>query len=147
MDEGAVPARVTIVTLGVSDVARATAFYTSLGWRASGASQPGSVSFLHTGGAVISLYGREPLAEDAKVSPEGHGFRGVTVAINLVSPEAVDAAASAWVAAGGALVKSPERVFWGGYSGYVADLDGHLWELAHNPGFPLRADGSIELPD
>lgn len=147
MAEGAVPARATIVTLGVADVARATAFYTSLGWRVSSSSQPGDVTFFHTGGAVIALFGREPLAEDARVSAEGHGFRGVTVAINLASPEAVDAAAAAWVAAGGAMVKPPESVFWGGYSGYVADLDGHLWELAHNPGFPLRADGSVALPD
>lgn len=143
---GAVPARVTIVTLGVADVARATAFYVQLGWRVSGASQPGGITFLHTGGPVVALYGRAALAEDARVSGEGGGFRGVTLAINLASTAEVDEAVEAWLVAGGALVKAPELVFWGGYSGYVADLDGHLWELAYAPGFTLRADGSIELP-
>ena len=146
MAEGAVPARVTIVTLGVADVARATAFYTALGWRVSGASQP-SISFLHTGGPVVALYGWAALAEDATVSADGSGFRGVTLAINFGSTAEVDADVSAWAAAGGTIVKAPELVFWGGYSGYVADLDGHLWELAHAPGFVLRADGSVELPD
>jgi uncharacterized protein len=142
-----VPARVTLVTLGVADVARATAFFVSLGWRTSGASQTGDVTFFHTGGPVVALYGWDALAEDARVSAGGSGFRGFSVAINLESPAAVDAAVRAWVEAGGTLVKAPELVFWGGYSGYVADLDGHLWELAHNPGFPLRADGSVQLPD
>ncbi|MGZ7023244.1 MAG: VOC family protein, partial [Ilumatobacteraceae bacterium] len=76
----------------------------------------------------------------------GNGFSGITLAINLESEAEVDRVAGEWVACGGSLVKQPHRAFWGGYSGYVADLDGHLWELAHNPGFALAADGSMKLP-
>jgi predicted lactoylglutathione lyase len=140
-----VPARITLVTLGVADVARSTAFYTALGWRRSGASND-EVSFFHTAGAVLAVWGRASLAEDAAVAVAGDGFRGVAVAINMESPEAVDASVEQWIAAGGTISKAPERTEWGGYSGYLADPDGHLWEFAHNPGFPLRSDGTIELP-
>ena len=128
----AVPARVTIVTLGVTDLARATAFYRSVGWHLLPSSQD-TISFFATGGPIVALYGWDELAADAQVSADGTGFRGVTLAICLDSPSEVDTAAAAWAAAGGVVVKAPEAVFWGGYSGYVADLDGHLWEIAHNP--------------
>jgi catechol 2,3-dioxygenase-like lactoylglutathione lyase family enzyme len=140
-----VPARITLVTLGVADVARSTAFYEALGWRRSGASND-DVSFFHTAGPVLAVWGRTSLADDAAVPVAGDGFRGVAVAINMESPEVVDAALAAWVAAGGTVSKAPEHTDWGGYSGYVADPDGHLWEFAHNPGFPLRPDGTVELP-
>ena len=121
-----VPQRISLLTLGVADVARATAFFESLGWHRSGASVE-FTTFFNTAGPILTLFGRvKDLADDAGVSPDGSGFRAVTVAINLESREAVDAAFAEWVAAGATLVKQPVEVFWGGYSSYVADLDGHL---------------------
>ena len=140
-----VPARLTLVTLGVADVARATSFFEALGWRKSSASND-DVSFFQLGGLALSVFGRQALADDANVSPEGSGFRGISLAINLESAAEVDRVAAEWLSCGGTMVKQPHRAFWGGYSGYVADLDGHLWELAHNPGFTLMPDGSMQLP-
>ena len=140
-----VPARLTLVTLGVADVARATSFYEALGWRKSSASQD-EVSFFQLGGLALSVFGRQSLADDATVGSEGSGFSGISLAINLESEAEVDRVAAEWVSCGGTLVKQPERVFWGGYSGYVKDPDGHLWELAYNPGFALLPDGSMQLP-
>jgi uncharacterized protein len=140
------PARLSIVTLGVADVGRATAFYESLGWQKSSGSQD-TITFLRMAGSVVALYQWDALAEDAQVSPAGSGFRGVTLASNQDSEAAVDAAFGAWVDAGATPVKRPEKVFWGGYSSYVADPDGHLWEIAHNPYAPLLADGRLELTD
>ena len=142
----AVPARVTLVTLGVADVGRATAFYELIGWRKLPSSQD-TITFLRTAGPIVALYGWDELADDAQVAAAGSGFRGVTLAINLESPEAVDAAYSAWIDAGGTSVKAPVAVFWGGYSSYVADLDGHLWEIAHNPYLEMDADGLPVHPD
>ena len=139
-------AYVSLITLGVADVAVSTGFYEALGFQKSSASQE-STSFFRAGNVVLSIFGREPLADDAHVSADGSGFRGVTVAMNLPSNEAVDTEYARWVAAGATHVKAPETVFWGGYSSYVADPDGHLWEIAHNPYMPLRADGSLQLPD
>jgi predicted lactoylglutathione lyase len=141
-----VPQRLTMVTLGVADVARSTAFYESLGWRRSSASQD-TITFFSMQGSVLGLYGREALAEDARVSSDGTGFRAVTIALNCDSPAAVDEVYSAWVAAGATPVKPPEPVEWGGYSSYVADPDGHLWEIAHNPYSPNDAAGLMQLPD
>ena len=130
-----VPAHLSVVTLGVADVAASTSFYESLGWqRLSGSDH--EISFFQVGGAVIGLFGRTALADDAAVSPHGDGFRGVTLAINLATIELVDAAFESWAAVGGAVLKPPHLVTWGGYSGYVADPDGHLWELAFNPHSP-----------
>jgi hypothetical protein len=134
-----------LLTLGVADVARATAFYESLGWRRSGASVE-STTFFNTVGPILTLFGREDLADDAGVSPDGSGFRAVSVAINLESREAVDAAFAEWVAAGATPVKQPVGMVWGGYSSYVADLDGHLWELAHNPHFEFDDAGVVRAP-
>jgi predicted lactoylglutathione lyase len=130
-----VPAHLSVVTLGVADVAVSTSFYESLGWQQlsdSGA----EISFFRLGGVVVGLFGRDALADDAAVSPDGDGFRGVTLAINLATVELVDAAFASWAAVGGAVVKPPHTAPWGGYSGYVADPDGHLWELAFNPHSP-----------
>jgi predicted lactoylglutathione lyase len=134
-----------LVTLGVADVARATSFFEALGWRKSSASND-DVSFFQLGGLALSVFGRQALADDADVSSDGSGFRGISLAINLESEAEVDRVAAEWLSCGGTMVKQPHRAFWGGYSGYVADLDGHLWELAHNPGFALMADGSMQLP-
>lgn len=135
-----------MVTLGVTDVARSTAFYESLGWRRSSASQE-SVTFFAMEGSALGLFGRESLADDAGVPADGDGFRAVTIAINCDSRDEVDAVFAEWVLAGATPVKQPEAVFWGGYSSYVADPDGHLWEIAHNPYAPNDASGEMQLPD
>ena len=140
------PARLTLVTLGVADVAASTAFYESLGWRRSSASSE-SITFINTSGPVLGLFGRQDLADDAGVSGEGAGFRGVSLAINLDSAEEVDELYASWVAAGATPVKEPTPMSWGGYSSYLADPDGHLWELAHNPHFPLDDAGRMRAPD
>lgn len=137
---------VSLVTLGVEDLGRSVAFYRDgLGWPASGASSD-EVAFLRTGGVVLSLYPRDMLAEDVRVDPDGRGFRGVTLAHNVPEREEVDRAIEVAVAAGAGLAKPAEDAFWGGRSGYFADPDGHLWEVAWNPGFPLGPGGYPELP-
>lgn len=136
--------RLSLVTLGVRDVARARAFYEALGFKAGSASQE-SVTFLDAGGVVLGLYGRAALAEDAAVADTPTGFAGVALAHNARSEADVDAVLQEAVAAGGTLVKPAAKVFWGGYSGYFADPDGHLWEVAYNPYFKLGEGGRIEL--
>jgi predicted lactoylglutathione lyase len=141
-----VPARVNLVTLGVRDVARATAFYTAIGWSKSSASQD-EVSFFQLGPVVLSLFGHDALADDAGMPTSAPAaFRGMSLALTLATDADVDATLAAAVDAGATLVKPGQKVFWGGYSGYFADPDGHLWEVAHNPHWTLRADGVIELP-
>ena len=142
-------AHATIVTLGVSDVARSAAFYEALGFHRSSASEA-SISFFRAGAIVLAVFGHQALAEDAAVPAgpvESVGFRGVTIAMNLATAEAVDTEYERWVSFGATPVKAPQYAEWGGHSSYVADPDGHLWELAHNPYLPLRADGSGELAD
>lgn len=140
-DLPAAPAlRLTLVTLGVDDLARARAFYEALGLVPSAASQ-GDVVFYQLAGLVLALYPRRLLAEDAGIAPEGSGFSGQTLACNLDSPDEVDAFVARAVALGGRTVKPAERVFWGGYSGYFSDPDGHLWEVAHNPFMPFDERG------
>ncbi len=141
-----VPQRLTMVTLGVADVARATGFYESLGWRRSSASQD-TITFFSMQGSVLGLFGREALAEDAGVSTSGSGFRAVTIALNCDSRDEVDALFAEWIEVGATAVKQPEAVEWGGYSSYVADPDGHLWEIAHNPFSANGPDGMMQLPD
>lgn len=143
-----VPARLSLVTLGVTDVARATEFYTALGWPLSSASQPGEVSFFRTAGCIVAVWSAEELAQDAHLPPAplAAGFRGYALAINVGSPAEVDAALGAAVAAGGRVLKPAGPTEWGGYNGYFADPDGHAWEVAHNPGWPLGDDGLPQLP-
>jgi uncharacterized protein len=141
-----VPNRITLVTLGVRDVAEATRFYESLGWTKSSDSQE-SITFIQTSGPILALFGWDDLAHDALVPSEGSGFRGVTLAINLESEAEVDAVYAAWVAAGATELKAPERVSWGGYSSYVGDPDGHVWEFAHSPFWPIGEDGRVQLAD
>ena len=138
--------RLTLVTLGVADVTRARAFYEALGLVASRAASSDSVAFFPMGGVVLGLYGRAALAADAGVADTPAGFSAVTLAHNVRSDAEVDRLIGRAVAAGGRLVKPGQKVFWGGYSGYVADPDGHLWEIAHNPVLPLDADGAMRLP-
>lgn len=141
------PANFGIVTLGVADLARSIAFYSALGWERRGNPSEGIVWF-RTSGSWVGLFGYHDLAEDAglEAPAEPPSYRGVTLAVNLPSETAVDDAFSVAVAAGASVVKPAERAFWGGYSGYVADPDGHLWELACNPGFPLDDEGRIDIP-
>lgn len=143
----ALPARINLVTLGVADVAAATAFYERLGFKASGFESE-SVTFFDMNGTILGLYGRAALAEDAGVESDhaGAAFKGVTLAINLASKTEVDAALAFAETCGGRIVQPAREVFWGGYSGYFADPDNHLWEIAFNPITQLRADGQLELP-
>ena len=129
--------RISLITLGVADLERSICFYhAGLGLpRREG---PGGIAFFETRGTWLSLYPREALAQDATVSSEGAGFRGFTLAHNVESPEAVDRALDQAAAAGAELVKPGQKVFWGGYSGYFADPDGFLWEVAWNPHFSIE---------
>jgi len=137
---------VTIITLGVADVSAATKFYEALGFHKSSASEP-SITFLTAGAIIVSLFAGESLAADVGVDADGSGFRGVTLAMNVTSAADVDATFAHWVSVGAVAVKTPQAAEWGGYSSYVADPDGHLWEIAHNPYMQLNPDGSpIPLP-
>jgi catechol 2,3-dioxygenase-like lactoylglutathione lyase family enzyme len=137
--------RLSLLTLGVTDVARARAFCQAMGFVVSGPSND-SVAFFAAGGVVLALFGRRDLAEDATVADSAPGFSGVALAHNARSEAEVGQVLAEAAAAGGRIVKSAKRAFWGGYSGYFADPDGHLWEVAYNPGFPLDAEGRIVLP-
>jgi predicted lactoylglutathione lyase len=138
-----VPARVNIITLGVDDLERSAAFYAALGWQRASASTDEIVWFKLTG-TVLGLFPYELLAIDANVPVEQRPwFAGVTLAINLESRQAVDEALAAAEAAGGSIAKPGESVEWGGYSGYFADPDGHLWEVAWNPFFKIGPDGLL----
>jgi predicted lactoylglutathione lyase len=142
-----VPARVSLVTLGVADLSRSTAFYEALGWRRSSASAD-EVSFFHTAGPVLALYPAHLLAADADLPADPvPRFRGVALAINLESRELVDDVLRQAQAAGATLLKAAQPAEWGGYSGYFADPDGHAWEVAHNPHWPIADDGTVTLPD
>lgn len=138
--------RLSLITLGVSDMARSRAFYERLGWRASAMSND-AVTFFQAGGVILGLYGHAALAADAKIEDVGMpAYRGVSLAYNGRDKAEVDAVLVDAEAAGAKIVKPAEEVFWGGYSGYFADPDGHLWEIAWNPGFAIAEDGSITLP-
>jgi len=142
----AIPARLSFVTLGVADLARATRFYQALGWPLSSGSVPGEVSFFRTAGGLLALWGAKNLAADLKISePSDAGFRATALAMNLDSPAQIVEALSAAAAAGGKIMKQARKTAWG-YQGYFADPDGHIWEVAYNPGFPIGADGRPTLP-
>ena len=137
-------ARISIITLGVADVAKARAFYEALGFKASAASQE-TITFFDAGGVVLALYGRAALAEDAHVENTAPGFSGVTIAHNCCSEAEVDALLARAVAVGATLKKPGQKAFWGGTSGYFADPDGHLWEVAYNPHFAFDDAGRLRL--
>lgn len=139
------PQRVTLVTLGVADLARSQAFYQALGWQPHPASQEGVV-FFQMLGQVLGLFGRAALAADQGRKGAALGTGAMTLAQNFADVAAVDAAYALALGAGAQPLKAPDKVFWGGYSGYYADPDGHVWELAFNPFWPLGADGSLTLP-
>jgi catechol 2,3-dioxygenase-like lactoylglutathione lyase family enzyme len=137
--------RLTLITLGVGDAGRARAFYEKLGFVASSAGDA-DVAFFPAGGLVLALFKRASLAADATVEDSAPGFSGVVLAHNVRSEAEVGTVLAQAAAAGGRVVKPAQRAFWGGTSGYFADPDGHLWEVAHNPGFPLDREGRIQLP-
>ncbi|MCB5409594.1 VOC family protein [Pseudogemmobacter faecipullorum] len=140
------PQRVTLITLGVRDLAAAREFYARLGWREHGESQPG-IAFFQLQGSALALFDRAALAADQGRASAALGTGAMSLAQNFTSEAEVDQALSLALEAGGTLLKSPEKVFWGGYSGYWSDPDGHVWELAFNPFWPLARDGSLTLPE
>jgi uncharacterized protein len=140
-----VPARISIVTLGVDSLARSKAFYETLGWEVVGAVGD-EICWFRTADSYLGLFDRESLARDAGLRSEPTAeFGGITLAINVESEEAANRAFETAVAAGGRILKPAERTDWGGYSGCFADPDGHPWEIAYNPSFPLGDDGRITI--
>ena len=139
------PQRVTLITLGVADLAVSRAFYKALGWQESPRSQD-SVVFYQINGMVLGLFGLADLAKDQGRTDVPLGVGAMTLAQNFETEAEVDAAFAKALDCGATELKAPEKVFWGGYSGYYADPDGHVWEMAHNPFWPLSADGSLTLP-
>ena len=137
--------RVSLITLGVSDLTRARRFYEGLGWTTR-ARPDDDVVFFRAGGMVVALWGREQLAEDSGVR-DGGGWGGVTLAHNVRSPEEVDRVIAEAEAAGAEIPRHGAATFWGGYSGVFVDPDGHPWEVAHNPRWDLAEDGSVILPE
>lgn len=146
-----IPARLNIVTLGVHDLPRSVAFYTALGWERASASMDEISWFGLSGGAVwLGLFPHGDLAEDASLPREGAGdlpaYKGATFAMNLDSDDEVRDVFGQALSAGASAIKPPSPAVFGGLSGYFADPDGHLWEVAHNPHFPLAPDGTITIP-
>ena len=139
-------AGISMVTLGVDDLARSRAFYEALGWAVAPQSQD-SVVFLQGRNIVLGLYGRQALAEDAGIENTPSGFSGIALAINVASETEADRLFDAAISNGASTHKPPQKAFWGGYSGYFADPDGHLWEVAHNPFFAMDAEGNLQLLD
>jgi predicted lactoylglutathione lyase len=136
--------RLSLITLGVADTAKARAFYEALGWK--GASPDGDVVFFQAGGMVVGLWGRDDLAEDSTVDDPG-GWGGVTPAYCTRSREEVDSVIEEARAAGATIGREPAETPWGGYSGIFIDPDGHPWEIAHNPAWEIAEDGSVVIPE
>lgn len=137
--------RISLISLGVSDLKKSRSFYDALGWKMAGSEEEAeSIVAYNINGMVFGLYPRDKLAEDAKVSDEGSGFRGVALAYNVRTKEDVDSTLKEAESAGGKIMKLAEEVFWGGYSGYFSDPDGHLWEVAYNPFSPLGTNGEFQ---
>jgi predicted lactoylglutathione lyase len=138
--------RVTLITLGVADLARSREFYAALGWNEHAESQA-EVAFFQLHGSVLGLFARQALAADQGRPSADLGTGAMTLAQNFSSHEEVDAAYRLALSCGATGLKAPKEVFWGGYSGYWADPDGHVWEVAMNPFWPLADDGSLTLPN
>ncbi|WP_431728820.1 VOC family protein [Verrucosispora sp. TAA-831] len=137
--------RLSLITLGVTDLARSRAFYGRLGWRGQEVER---TVFIQAGGIAVVLWARESLAEDAGVQarPAG-GFGGIGLAHNVRERDEVDRVMAVAAEAGAVVTRPARETSYGGYAGYFADPDGHLWEIAWNPGFPIAADGTITVPD
>ncbi|MGH6867230.1 MAG: VOC family protein [Methyloceanibacter sp.] len=139
-------ATISLITLGVADIAKSTAFYEKLGFVLSKAASQESVSFFPAGAVVLALWSREAQIEDAQAGALWTGNGGICVAQNFASEREVDETMAKAKAAGARIVKPAEKTFWGGYNGYFSDPDGHLWEIAFNPDWPLDKNGRVELP-
>ena len=136
--------RVSIVTLGVADIARARGFYEALGWQGQEVEE---TVFFQAGGQAVVLWGRDKLAADSGVADDGRGtFDGVVLAHNVRSADEVDDVVRRASSAGATVTREPSETFYGGYAGCFRDPDGHVWEIAHNPGFPLDDDGNLTVP-
>jgi len=135
--------RLSLVTLGVRDLARARSFYEAMGWR-TGAAPDEDVVFFQVGGIIVALWDRAALAEDSTVEDSG-GWGGVTLAYNVSSSGEVDAVIDEARNAGATIGREPAKTFWGGYSGVFVDPEGHPWEIAHNPHWTVGPDGSTRL--
>lgn len=136
---------ISMITLGVANIAKATEFYERLGFTRSSESQE-AVTFMQAGAVVLGLFGRDALKDDAKADDIWTGNGGTAIAMNCADETQVDAMMAQAEAAGAQILKPAEKVFWGGYSGYFADPDGHAWEVAHNPFWTLDETGRVELP-
>jgi predicted lactoylglutathione lyase len=136
--------RVSLITLGVSELGRARRFYESLGWTTGAGAEDDVVFFQAAGEMVVALWDRAKLAEDSRVD-DGGGWGGVTLALNLGSPAEVDATIEEARSAGATIGREPAETFWGGYSGIFIDPDGHPWEVAHNPHWTITEDGGVRL--
>ncbi len=137
--------RVSLITLGVADLRRSRSFYEQLGWRGQEVQE---TVFFQAGGQAVVLWGRDEVAADAGIDDDGAGtFGGIVLAHNVGSRQEVDRVVSAAASAGGHVTKAPSETFYGGYAGFFRDPDGHVWEVAHNPGFTLGPDGTLTLPD
>jgi uncharacterized protein len=135
--------RVSLITLGVADLARSRAFYEALGWKTNAEPEDGVV-FFQTGGFIVALWSRQSLAEDSGVE-DGGGWGGVTLAYNVSAPDEADAVIEEARRAGARIAREPGETFWGGYSGVFVDPDGHPWEVAHNPHWTVTDDGRTLL--
>ena len=142
--------RISIITLGVADLARSRSFYERLGWQKSSASND-AITFFQTGGMILALYSRPELAKDATIEDGAAGesgrFAGFTLSFNAPSRADVAQVLAEAKAAGAKILKPAQQASWGGYSGYFADPDNFAWEVAFNPSFPIDEDGAIQLPD
>ena len=138
--------RITMVSLGVDDLAASRAFYERLGWKTSAKHSNDNIVFFQLGGIILGLYDRQALAEDARLEV-GTGFGGMALAHNGRTKEEVDKILREAERAGATILKPAEDVFWGGYSGYFQDPNGHVWEVAFNPFLPIAEDGSVILPE
>jgi catechol 2,3-dioxygenase-like lactoylglutathione lyase family enzyme len=136
--------RLSLVTLGVADLARSVSFYRALGWEPANDVDAQGVAFFESGGMVVALWSREELASDSTVD-DGGGWGGVTFAHNVASPEEVDAVLAEAESAGATIGRPGAETFWGGYSGVFVDPDGHPWEVAHNPHWAIGEDGSLSI--
>ena len=141
------PSNITLITLGVEDVAKTTAFYERLGFKKSNRASEVSVSFFKAGGVVLALWSREAQLEDGQAGAIWSGNGGICVAQNVASEREVNTVMARAEAAGAQILKQATKTFWGGYNGYFADPDGHLWEVAFNPHWGLDKDGLMELPE
>lgn len=140
-------AQISLVTLGVDDLAAATAFYEAIGFKKSQSQTTPTVTFFKAGGVIFGLYGREALSEDANASMGTQGKGAVAFAQNMQTEQQVDDYLKKAEQAGATIIKPAQKVFWGGYSGYFADPEGHIWEVAYNPFWSFDENGRVQFPD